>query len=201
MSATDGYTDLPYSDYPAVDNDERYLYRDVQLDDIPYINNFESLFAAVKAAVDSSARLAAWNHLQDFISSTEYIEHVEPVLTTAMKFQRLEDCLLACQRFAKKQVQQWVVSDTEPESVSQAVGDIWFKTSGETNGVANYTMYRKTSSGYVEMSILSNDTTQKLINVENKIDTLITDIKAIKVVSSLPSDASSHLDTLYLIKE
>lgn len=196
MSATDGFSDLPYSDYPAVDSDDRYTYRNIQLDDIPYINNFNTLLSNLQNASSDSDITAAWNALEDFRATDEYKNHVYPCIDDALKWQRLEDCILACQRLAKRQSQQWVASETEPEDISQAVNDIWFKPTGETNsdGTLNYDMYQKTSSGYVKMTI-KNDFT------DNKVDTLISDIKEIKDVTSLPSDAASHTTTLYLITE
>lgn len=200
MSATDGFTDLPYSDYPSVDSDERYLYRNIQLDDIPYLNTFHSLFDAVQKAASDSDRTAAWESLEAFRSSDDYINHVEPCIDEAIKWQRLEDCILACQRLAKRQAQQWVVSDGEPEDMAQAANDIWFKPTGTTNdGTANYTMYRKTDSGYAEMSVQSKDAADQAAAVNTKLTALTTDVSAIKLVSALPGNAASNKSTLYLV--
>lgn len=184
MSATDGFTDLEYSDYPAVDSDTRYIYRDVLADDIPYVNEYESLLVAVKTAKTESARTDAWNALNTFMATSGYIDHVEPVMMNAVKMQRLEDCILACQRVAKRQSQQWVVSDTEPDDANQIVNDIWFKPDSESSGeVQAHSMYQKTNDGYVQMAISNPNFS----------------ITEIKVVEELPSDASSHPTTFYLV--
>ena len=184
MSATDGFTDLEYSDYPAVDSDTRYIYRDVLADDIPYVNEYESLLVAVKTAKTESARTDAWNALNAFMATSGYTDHVEPVIMNAVKMQRLEDCILACQRFAKRQTQQWIVSDVEPDTNIQAVNDIWFKPDSTTsNGVTAHLMHQKTNNGYAPMAIANPNF----------------DITEIKVVDELPSDASSHPTICYLV--
>lgn len=183
-----GFSDLAYSAYPAVDSDERYAYNDLQLENIPYVNEYEALLLAVKTAATADDRSAAWITLDAFQKTEEYIKFVEPVILNAIKMQRLEDCLLACQRVAKRQTQQWVVSDTQPEDVGQLVNDIWFKPDPDkssSDGIPNYLMYQKTSDGYVGMNIQNHSY----------------DITEIKVVDKLPSDAASHPTTFYLLSE
>lgn len=186
LEQNDGFSDLTYSAYPAVDSDERYTYDDLGLDNIPYVNEYEALLLAVKTAATEAERSTAWTNLTAFQATENYSNFVEPVILSAIKMQRLEDCLLACQRFAKRQTQQWVISDTQPDAIPQAVNDIWFRPNGVTSDAATmYLMYQNTSDGYVPM-IIQNPSF---------------DITEIKVVDKLPSDASSHPTTVYLIKE
>lgn len=186
MSATDGFADLEYSDYPTVDSDDRSNFRDVKEEDIPYINEYELLMTAVKSATSEAERSTAWINLTNFRATDGYKQHVDPVILNALKMQRLEDCILACQRLAKRQAQQWVISDSQPSLIEQAVGDIWFKRNGvNSEGITMHLMYERTNNGYRKMAVQ---------NPGFKITEVTT-------ASSLPSDADEHPTTLYLITE
>lgn len=147
------YPDLT-NDYPDVASDERYLYRDVALDDITYINQYETLLNAVKTAGDDSGRQTAWQALTEFKATDNYKNHVEPVMMSASKLQTLEDKTISAQRFAKRQNQQWIISDTQPESNTQAVDDIWFKVEKENDVAKTTTPFYKDDDGtYKEFAI------------------------------------------------
>lgn len=151
MSVT--YPDLT-NDYPDVASDERYLYRDVTIEDITYINQYETLLSAVKTASDDSTRQTAWQALVDFKETDNYKNYVEPVMMSASKLQTLEDKTISAQRFAKRQTQQWQISDTEPEDNDQAVDDIWLKTENENDVAKTTTAYYKDEDGtYKELAI------------------------------------------------
>ena len=151
MSVT--YPDLT-NDFPDVESDERYLYRDITVDDITYINQYETLLSAVKTASDDSGRQTAWEALTAFKETDNYKNHVEPVMMSASKLQTLEDKTISAQRFAKRQTQQWQISDTEPEDNDQAVDDIWLKTENENDAAKTTTAYFKDEDGeYKELAI------------------------------------------------
>lgn len=151
MSVT--YPDLT-NDFPDIESDERYLYRDVTVDDITYINQYETLLSAVKTASDDSSRQTAWEALVAFKETDDYKNHVEPVMMTASKLQTLEDKTISAQRFSKRQNQQWIISDTQPEENNQAVSDIWLKTEMENEVAKTTTAYFKSESGdYKELAI------------------------------------------------
>ena len=151
MSTT--YPDLT-NDFPDVESDERYLYRDITVDDIAYITQYETLLSAVKTASDDSGRQTAWEALNTFKDTDDYKNHVEPVMMTASKLQTLEDKTISAQRFAKRQKQQWQISDTQPESNVQAVNDIWLKTEHENEEKKTTTAYFKDEDGeYKELAI------------------------------------------------
>ena len=63
MSAS--YPDLTNA-FPDVASDERYLYRDVTIDDVPFITQYENLYNAVRTAHDASSRQTAWEALEAF---------------------------------------------------------------------------------------------------------------------------------------
>lgn len=173
MSTT--YPDLT-NDYPDIESDERYLYRDINVDDLPHIVTYETFLNAVKNAADDSTRQAAWEALNNFKTTDDYINHVYPVMMSAVKLQTLEDKVISAQRFAKRQKQQWVISETQPESNEQAVDDIWLRSNKTIDNIQNTTPFYKGDDGqYHEFNFGLN----------------------IKVVSSLPSDPNS--ETLYIV--
>ena len=173
MSVT--YPDLT-NDFPDIASDERYLYRDINADDIPHIVTYESLLSAVKNADDDSTRQTAWEALETFKTTDDYKNHVYPVMMSAEKLQTLEDKTISAQRFAKRQKQQWIISKTQPEENAQAVDDIWFKSNKTIENVENTTpFYKGTDGKYHEFGFGLN----------------------IKVVSSLPSKPNS--ETLYIV--
>lgn len=150
MSVT--YPDLT-NDYPDVASDERYLYRDVAMDDLTYIVQYENLLNAVKTASSDSDRQTKWEALVAFKETDDYKNHVYPVMMAADKLQTLEDKAISAQRFAKRQTQQWNLSDTEPEENTQAVGDIWLKVDSEGEVKTTTPYYKDEDGTYKEFSI------------------------------------------------
>ena len=149
MSVT--YPDLT-NDYPDVASDERYLYRDIVLDDIDYIKQYETLLNAVKTA-GSSELQSAWEALEQFKTTDNYKQHVYPVMMAAEKLQTLEDKVISAQRYAKKQKQQWEISDSEPESDNQAVDDIWLKVKSDNDVATTVIPHYKDETGqYKELA-------------------------------------------------
>lgn len=195
MSTT--YPDLT-NDYPDVASDERYLYRDITIDDITAINQYESLLNAVKSASDDSTRQTAWQALETFKSTDSYTQHVYPVMMSAAKLQTLEDKVISAQRFAKRQKQQWNLSETEPTNDAQAVGDIWLRQDsiGE-DGVTLVTPFYKSNDGtYKEFDLSSIGSINQ--EVQNTLNATLDGIK-IKVVSELPQDP--EVKTLYIVTQ
>lgn len=192
MSVT--YPDLT-NDFPDVESDERYLYRDVTVDDITYINQYETLLSAVKTASDELSRQTAWEALVAFKETDDYKNHVEPVMMTASKLQTLEDKTISAQRFAKRQKQQWAVSDEQPESNEQAVSDIWFRVDSEDeDGTSNVTPFYKDENGeYKEFGLSETE------EIKNEVLNIKQDLSGLKfqIVSSLPE--SPEADTLYIV--
>lgn len=191
MSIT--YPDLT-NDYPDVASDERYLYRDVAMDDLTYIVQYENLVNAAKTASDSD-RQSKWEELVAFKETDEYKNHVYPVLMSADKLQTLEDKTISAQRFAKRQKQQWNVSDVEPEENTQAVGDIWLRNDGENdNGSINVTPFYKGEDGkYHEMGFApSSDFKEDIENIQQSLSGL-----KFQVVNELPE--LTDPETLYIV--
>lgn len=198
MSVT--YPDLT-NDFPDVESDERYLYRDVTVDDITYINQYETLLSAVKTASDDSGRQTAWEALVTFKETDDYKNHVEPVMMTALKLQTLEDKTISAQRFAKRQTQQWNLSDTEPEKNTQAVGDIWLRNDGINEGVTDVTpFYKGTDGEYHEMGFSSSsELKEEINNIQQNLTTIEQNLSGLKfqIVEILPE--SPDPETLYII--
>ena len=148
MSVT--YPDLT-NDYPDVSSDERYLYRDIALDDIDYIKQYETLLNAVKTA-GSSELQTAWEALEQFKSTDNYKQHVYPVMMAAEKLQTLEDKVISAQRYAKSQKQQWQITNEEPES-GQAVNDMWLQIKSDNDVATTVIPHYKDETGqYKELA-------------------------------------------------
>ena len=167
------YTDLKNA-YPDKDDsqgnqsDERYKYKDVGIDDIQWIVEYHRLMEKLnakiieamstqpdsKTGIDTEIFKTEWEELVEFKNSPKYRDHVEPFEMTALKFQILEDKVLSAQRFAKRQKQQWIISDSKPDKNEQAVDDIWFDIYKTENSVP-YTIpkYRGTDGEYHEFSV------------------------------------------------
>lgn len=158
MSVT--YKDLT-NDYPDIESDERYLFRDMTIDDIPYVKQYQNLVNALNEAAENASDVSSykeeWDALAAFKETDEYKNHVEPLNMTADKFQTLEDKTISAQRFAKRQKQQWIISETQPEENEQAVDDVWFRVDGITDsGLVNATPFYKGEDGeYYEFSLAS----------------------------------------------
>ena len=139
MSVT--YEDLT-NEYPDIPSDERYQYSDMEIKNIAYVRRYYELVDALNAkiseviagkdltdnsvVIDTNLFKAEWDALVLYKQSPEYKDHVEPFEMNAIKFQTLEDKVISAQRFAKRQKQQWIISDSEPDKNEQAVDDIWF---------------------------------------------------------------------------
>lgn len=156
MSIT--YPDLT-NDFPDVASDERYLFRDMTIDDLPFVVQYEKLLNALKTAVDGATDVSTyqeeWNALVAFRETDEYKNHVAPLNMTADKFQTIEDKTISSQRFAKRQKQQWIISESQPEPNEQAVDDVWFRVDEITeSGLVNATPFYKGEDGnYYEFTV------------------------------------------------
>ena len=156
MSVT--YEDLT-NDYPDIESDERYLFRDMTIDDIPYIKQYQNLVNALNVAAENASDVSSyqeeWDALAAFKETDEYKNHVEPLNMTAEKFQTLEDKTISAQRFAKRQKQQWIISETQPEPNEQAVDDVWFRVDEiAESGLVNATPFYKGEDGnYYEFTV------------------------------------------------
>ena len=198
MSVT--YPDLT-NDFPDVASDERYLYRDVAMDDLTYIVQYETLVNAAKTASDSD-RQEKWEALVAFKETEDYKNHVYPVLMAADKLQTLEDKAISAQRFAKRQKQQWNISETEPEANDQAVGDIWLRNDGENEeGIIDVTPFYKGEDGeYHEMGFSSSsELKEEVENIQQDLTTIEQNLSGLKfqIVETLPE--SPDPETLYII--
>ena len=169
------YTDLKNA-YPDKDDsqgnqsDERYQYKDMAISDVAYVRRYYELVDALNAkiseviagkdltdnsvVIDTNLFKAEWDALVSYKQSPEYRDHVEPFEMTALKFQILEDKVLSAQRFAKRQKQQWIISDSEPDKNEQAVDDIWFDIYKTENDIP-YTVpkYKGKDGEYHEFSV------------------------------------------------
>ena len=181
MSAS--YPDLTNA-FPDVASDERYLYRDVTIDDVPFITQYENLYNAIRTASDDSSRKSAWNALENFKKTDDYKNHVYPVMQNAEKLQTLEDKVISAQRFAKGQRQQWLFSDTKPDTGNQTVDDLWLRKDIEDSEHVGATAFKKVDDGSYKRLSFSMDNGK------------ITDFK---VVSQLPDDAAEHPSVLYFV--
>ena len=181
MSAS--YPDLTNA-FPDVASDERYLYRDVTIDDVPFITQYENLYNAVRTAHDASSRQTAWEALEAFKKTDGYTQHVYPVMQTATKMQTLEDKVISAQRFAKGQRQQWTFSDTEPDTDVQTVDDLWLRKDLDNDDYTAATVFKKAETGKYKRLSFSMDSGK------------ITDFK---VVSELPEDIENHPTVLYFL--
>lgn len=159
MSVT--YPDLT-NDFPDVTSDVRYLFRDMAIDDVPFVVQYENLLNALKNAADGATDVSSyqeeWNALLAFKGTDEYKNHVAPLNMTAEKFQTIEDKTISSQRFAKRQKQQWIISETQPEENTQAVDDIWFRVDEITeDNLVNATPFYKGEDGfYHEFTVSPN---------------------------------------------
>ena len=165
-------------------SDERYLYRDIQIDDIEYVTKYEALYSALRTANDKQSRQEAWNALAAFKETDEYKEHVYPIIQDAEKMQTLEDKVISAQRFAKGQRQQWSLSETEPDTSVQTVDDLWLRKDVDDPDHTAATVFRKAENGKYKRLSFSMD--------EGK----ITDFR---VVSELPADIDQHPTVLYFV--
>ena len=128
MSIT--YADLPNTSYP----DTKDAFKNKKDADATvatliarYKNRFNSgNYALAKSILESNPTLA-------------------DSMITADDFNKLQDAVMAMQRFYQRDQQQIIFSSTEPTGANeQAVGDVWVKLQ---NGVNE--LYEKTTSGYV----------------------------------------------------
>ena len=171
MSVT--YEDLTNSNYPDIESDERYLFRDMAIDDIPYIKQYQKLVNALNAAAENASDVSSyqeeWDALDLFKKTDEYKNHVEPLNMTAKKFQTLEDMTISAQRFAKRQKQQWIISETQPERNEQAVDDVWFRIDEITDsGLVNATPFYKGEDGnYHEFAVASKTSFSSNEDIDN----------------------------------
>lgn len=155
MSKT--YPDLD-NDFPDIESDQRYLFRDMTIDDVPYVVQYEKLLNALKTAADGATDVSSyqeeWDALVNFKDTDEYKNHVAPLNITANKYQTLEDKTISAQRFAKRQKQQWIISKAQPKDNEQAVDDVWFRIDEELeNGLVNTTPFYKGEEGYLEFAV------------------------------------------------
>ena len=171
---SDTYKDLPYSFFPDVSSDERYQYSDMEIKDIAYVKEYNDKVDALnkkisqaiegkdltdsEVVIDTNLFQAEWTELVEYKNSEAYKKHVEPFEMNAIKFQTLEDKVISAQRFAKRQKQQWIISDSKPDKNEQAVDDIWFDIYKTENSVP-YTIpkYRGTDGEYHEFNVSSLD--------------------------------------------
>lgn len=155
-------------------SDVRYEYKDMAISDVAYVRRYYELVDALNAkiseviagkdltdnsvVIDTNLFKAEWDALVLYKQSPEYKDHVEPFEMNAIKFQTLEDKVISAQRFAKRQKQQWIISDSKPVENPQAVDDIWFDIYKTEDGVP-YTIpkYKGEDGEYHEFSVSSLD--------------------------------------------
>ena len=127
MSKT--YTDLPNTAYP--DSQDVFTAKnDATADMQPYIIQYKNHFNNGNV-VAAKALLEQYPQLKNMI-------------ITAYDFNKLQDAMMAMERFVQRQQQQIIFSRTEPSGAkAQAVGDVWVKITNNGNE-----MYELTSSGY-----------------------------------------------------
>lgn len=127
MSTT--YTDLPNTQYPdAIDVFDNKT--DATADMQPYITQYKNYFNAGNVA-------AARNLLETF-------PQLKNMIISANDLNKLQDAMMAMERFVKRTQQQIIFSRTEPSGANtQAVGDVWIKITENGNE-----MYELTTSGY-----------------------------------------------------
>lgn len=199
MSTT--YKDLPGTNYPdGIDTFENKI--DANAAMYPFVQQYKELFsrgnvAAARALLDTYPQLKS-------------------MIIAADDFNKLQDAMIAMERFVKRDQQQIIFSATEPTGETvQAVGDVWVKLTS-----TGAEMYQLTEDGYVlrfSNTAVKLQTARKIGNAlfdgtkditlaqigaatsaqGTKIDNLTTEVKYIKKVSSLP--ANPDPTTLYLI--
>ena len=196
MSVT--YPDLT-NDFPDVASDERYLFRDMTIDDVPFVVQYEKLLNALKTAADGATDVSSyqeeWNALVSFKGTDEYKNHVAPLNMTADKFQTIEDKTISSQRFAKRQKQQWIISELQPDENSQAVDDVWFRVDDITDdGLVNATPFYKGEDGsYHEFTVSPNLTFSSEEDVKNIVNgNTVTNPEAVLNNQSLKNYVVSH---------
>lgn len=152
----DTYDDLT-NKYPDVEeSDVRYDFQTMDIESIPRIIEYQNLLTDLYSAYvsgDASAYDEKVARFTEYINSEDYITYVEPHIINEKKLQLLEDKVISTQRFAKRQKQQWSISDTAPEDNAQAVDDIWFRIDSIENGIINATPFYKDSEGYKEFAL------------------------------------------------
>jgi len=205
------YTDLPNTQYPDVTSDVFETKTDATSDMQPYITQYKNYF--------NSGNVAAAKAL------LEQFPQLKNMIITAYDFNKLQDAMMAMQRFVKREQNQVLFSSTQPSGANtQSEGDIWIKPA--TGTAADIVKIKQSDGTYQEHTVTAKYATQlktsrkigdanfngsanitlNQIGAATKaqgdaIDALTTDIKYIKYVTSLPADAASHPTTLYLVKK
>lgn len=196
MSVT--YPDLT-NDFPDVASDERYLFRDMAIEDVPFVVQYEKLLNALKTAADGATDVSSyqneWNALVAFKGTDGYKNHVAPLNMTAEKFQTIEDKAISSQRFAKRQKQQWIISEIQPVENVQAVNDIWFRVDEITDdNLVNATPFYKGEDGsYHEFTVSPNLEFSSSDDVNNIVNgNTVTNPEAVLNNQSLKTYVISH---------
>lgn len=208
MSIT--YPDLE-NDFPDIYSDSRTIFKNMTIDDVQYINQFNTLTSALLSASSDADRRAAWDAYNEFLLSENYEKHVEPCLISVEKLKTMEDMVISAQRFAKRVQQQWLFSETVPEDSVQAVGDMWGKIESiQDDGTFLYTAYQKTDSGYkkhencyhgfednvpVSMSQAVDELSRTTNALENQLNGY-----SVRFVKALPGTADREPNTIYLVE-
>lgn len=195
MSET--YKDLENTSFPD-EVDKPYSFVDISIDKVPSIVKYEKLLNALKTAADGATDVSSyqeeWAALEAFKDTDDY-KNVEPLIMTAKKFQIMEDKIISAQRFAKRQKQQWIISEEQPDNNTQAVDDIWFRVDEITDSnLVNATpFYKGADDLYHEFAVSPKLTFSSEEDIDNIVKgNTVTNKEAVLNNQSLKDYVTSH---------